>query len=320
MRSHFKREIPFIQHRKQFLAISACLLVLAIAGILIRGVVFGIEFIGGTEIDFRDTGSISIEEMRSALADAGEDDATVQTALTDGKEGFLVRSNTTDPTTAAKHAAAVATALDLPEDSYQATTIGPDWGANVTRSSALAFLIAIVAIIAYVSIRYEFKMSVSAVVSLIHDLVVTVGIYAWTQTPITPNVIAALLTIMGFSLYDTVVEFHRMNENATELNDGIHRTYYQIANFSINEVIVRTINTTITSLVPVIAMMVLGGSTLQDFAFAMMIGLILGSYSSFGVASPILAIWKTREPHWAKLEEKYGDGATTVSTVAKSEE
>ena len=312
MHSHFKREIPFIPHRKVFLAVSACLVALSILGICVRGVQLGIEFIGGTEIDFRDTGDMTIDEMRSALSDAGEPDATVQTAVTDGKDGFLVRSDTTDPNTAAAHAAAAAGTLGLADDSYQGTSIGPDWGGNVTRSSALAFGIAILAIIAYVTIRYEFKMSLCAVAALAHDLVVTVGVYAWTQTPITPNVVAALLTIMGFSLYDTVVEFNRMNENAKGLKDGVHRTYFQICNFSINEVIVRTINTTLTSVVPIVCMLAIGGSTLRDFAFAMLIGEILGSYSSFGVASPLLAIWKTREPKWAKLEQRYGESSAAA--------
>ncbi|MCI1664966.1 MAG: protein translocase subunit SecF [Atopobiaceae bacterium] len=306
MRSHFSREIPFIQHRKQFLIVSAILVTLAIVGICCRGLVLGIEFSGGTEIDFRNTGDITIEQMRSALADVDEGSATVQTAVTDGADGFLVRSDTTDPTVATEHATKAAGTLGLSDDSYKVTTIGPDWGSDITKSSAEAFIVAILVIIAYVSIRYEFKMSLTAVASLMHDLIITVGIYAWTQTAITPNVIAALLTIMGYSLYDTVVVFHRMNENATALKDGKHRTFYQIANFSINEVFVRTINTSITSLVPVIAMIVFGGSTLRDFAFAMAIGLVLGAYSTIGVASPLLSMWKTHEEKWTKLERRYG--------------
>lgn len=305
MRSHFSKEIQFMKHRRAFFALSCVLIVLSIAGILFRGLVFGIEFIGGTEIDFRNTGDITIEQMRSALSDADESEATVQTAVTDGADGFLVRSGTTDPETAAAHASKVASSLGLADDSYQVTTIGPDWGADITRSSLIAFFVAIAAIIVYVSIRYEFKMSISAVIALMHDLLITIGVYAWTQMPITPNVVAALLTIMGYSLYDTVVEFNRIDENAKSLRDGVHHTYDEIANFSINEVIIRTINTTVTSTVPVIAMLAIGGSTLRDFAFAMLVGEVLGTYSSFAVASQILCIWKGREPKWAKIEEKY---------------
>ena len=293
-------------HRRQFLGLSALLLVLAIVGFAVRGLTFGIEFKGGTEIDFHGTGSVTIEQMRSALVSAGEADPTIQTSLVEGVAGFLVRSDTTDPNTANEHAETAAASLGLTSENYTVTTIGPDWGADVTRSSAMAFGVAILLIIAYVSLRYEWKMSITAIVALLHDLLITMGVYAWTQTPVTPNVVAALLTIMGYSLYDTVVEFNRMNENAKQLRDGKHRTYYQIANFSINEVFVRTINTTLTSAVPVIAMLTLGGATLKDFAFAMLIGELLGTYSSFAVASPLLAIWKTREPKWAKREDKYG--------------
>lgn len=309
MRSHFKHEIGFIPHRRQLLGISLCLIILAIVGIAVRGLVFGIEFKGGTEIDFHDTGDITIEQVRDALAQAGEVSPTVQTTTTNGSAGFLVRSDTTDPNTANEHAAAAAQTLGLTSDNYTTTTIGPDWGADTTRQSFLAFGIAILAIIVYVSIRYEFKMSITAVVALLHDLLIIVGVYAWLQVPVTPNVVAALLTIMGFSLYDTVVEFNRIDENAKQLDDGVHRTYYQICNYSINEVFVRTINTTITTLVPVIAMYVLGSETLKDFALAMLIGELLGTYSSFSVASPLLAIWKTHEPKWAKLEAKYGEKA-----------
>lgn len=305
MRSHFRKEISFIPHRRVFLSISSVLVVLAVVGLVLKGLVFGIEFQGGTTIDFHDTGSITIAAMRDALLQAGENDPVVQTSVSDAAQGFLVRSDTTNPEVANAHAAAAAKSLGLADDSYTVTTIGPDWGQDITRASAFAFCIAIVLIIVYVSIRYEFKMSITAVIALIHDLVITLGIYAWTQTPITPNVVAALLTIMGYSLYDTVVEFNRMDENAKHLHDGIHHTYYEICNFSINEVFVRTINTTITSVVPVAIMLVLGGQTLKDFALAMLIGEILGTWSSFGVASPLLAIWKTREKRWARIEQKY---------------
>ena len=317
MRNHFSFEIPFMRYRKPLLTFSAIMTTLAIVGILVRGLTFGIEFQGGTEIDFNDTGDITIEQMRGALEDAGERDTTIQTASSaNGENGFIVRSDTTDPNLANEHASKAAEALELSEESYNVTTIGPDWGADVTRSSFAAFGLAILLIIGYVSIRYEFKMSITAVIALVHDLVIILGIYAWTQLPVTPNVVAALLSTMGFSLYDTVVEFDRTNDNAKTLRDGIHRTYMQICNFSVNEVVVRSINTTITTLVPELAMYFFGGATLKDFAFAMILGELLGTYSSYAVATPLLAIWKTREPKWARLEAKYGDGATTVAPAA----
>jgi len=139
MRSHFSHEIPFISHRKIFLTVSAVLVIVSVVGFVARGLVFGIEFLGGTEIDFRGTGDVTIEQMRDALADVGETGATIQTTTTEGEAGFLVRSDTTDPTTANAHAQDVAIALGLTTDNYTVTTIGPDWGADTVRSSVLAF-------------------------------------------------------------------------------------------------------------------------------------------------------------------------------------
>lgn len=310
----FSHEIPFMKYRKPLYLLSAVLMVLAVVGLFVRGLSFGIEFSGGTSIDFQNTGSITTEQMRSALDEAGEGDAIVQTSVVEGSQGFLVRTATTDPHAATTAALTAAQKLGLSEDSFQVTTIGPDWGANVTKSSVIAFLVAIGCIIVYISVRFEFKMSLTAVASLIHDLLIIVGVYAWTQFEITPNVIAALLTIMGYSLYDTVVVFHRINENAkanveaaTNGMDTKHRTFMQISNFSINQVFIRTLNTSLTSLVPVICMLIFGGATLKDFAFAMTIGLILGSYSSIGISTPLFAAWKTTEDKWKKLEARFGE-------------
>ena len=147
-------------------------------------------------------------------------------------------------------------------------------------------------------------MGVIAVVALLHDLILVLGIYALVGREVNPNTIAALLTILGYSLYDTVVVFHRVNDNMK--GEQIRCTFMTMANHSINQVLVRTINTTLTSFVPVFAMLLFGGETLKDFAFAMSIGLLAGSYSSFAVAVPLYSMWKTREPKFAKLAKKYG--------------
>lgn len=317
MRSHFKREIPFMGYRNVMFVISAILIVLSLIGLGVRGLNFGIEFQGGSSIDFKDTGSIAIQDMRDAFTKAGEENAVVQTTVTEGKAGFLVRTSTTDPNVATEHANKVAESLGLAKDSYQVTTIGPDWGADVSKSSLYAFLAAIGLIIIWISVRFEFKMSLTAVLSLLHDIIIVCGVYAWTGREVTPNVIAALLTIMGYSLYDTVVVFHRINENAKTMHSPTHKTFLQISNLSINEVFVRTINTTLTSLVPVVAMLFFGGETLKDFAFAMTIGLVLGSYSSIGIATPLFALWKTSEDKWKKLEAKYGEKATKKNAASE---
>lgn len=328
MRSHFSHEIQFVKYRKVLFGISIALVVAAIVGLIARGGVnLGVEFIGGTQVSFNDTGAITLSDMRQAFADAGSGDASVQTTDSNGTQGFLVGTSETDPTEASRIASDVATSLGLASDSYTVTTIGPNWGADVTRGSIVAFVVVIALIVVFVSWRYELKMSLMAVVSLLHVMIIVVGVYAWTRFEVTPNVVAALLTIMGFVLYDTVVVFNRVNEDIRTYRDATHRTALQITNLAENQVIIRSINTTLTSIMPVIAMLIFGGETLKGFAFAMLIGLAFGAYSSIAIAAPLYAIWKGREPEWRRAEELYGEKAqlraaaagTTVEELAEAD-
>jgi SecD/SecF fusion protein len=318
-----RRDINFMGVRKILLSLSAALIVLSVAVVGIKGVQFGIEFVGGTSIEFHNTGDISIEDMRAACADAGEPEAVVQTTNADGSAGFLVRTTNTSPEAAATTANQIAGSLGIATDSFEVNTVGPDWGAGVIQSSAIAFAVSLLLIIAYIAIRFEYKMGIMAVVALLHDLIIVVGIYALVGREITPNMVAALLTILGYSLYDTVVVFHRINDNMKE--SSLKCTFMSMANHSINQVFIRTINTTLTSFVPVFGMLIFGGETLKDFAFAMAVGLIAGSYSSIAVATPLYAMWKTREEKNAKLVKKYGPEvqlftfASTLPPASKEE-
>ncbi|WP_165172065.1 protein translocase subunit SecD [Adlercreutzia sp. ZJ242] len=300
-----KHDINFLGYRKVFLTAAAVAMCACFAVVGLRGLNFGIEFVGGTSVAFHDTGEVTIEQMRDAFADAGEPDAVIQTTTADGEEGFLVRTTTTSAEDAAASASAVASELGLSTESFEVTTIGPDWGASVIQSSLIAFLVSLVLIIAYIGIRFrDYKMGIMAVVALFHDLILVMGIYALVGREVNPNTIAALLTILGYSLYDTVVVFHRINDNMS--GESIRCTFMTMANHSVNQVLIRTVNTTLTSFIPVFAMLLFGGETLKDFAFAMSIGLIAGSYSSIAIATPLYAMWKTREPKFAKLQKKYG--------------
>ena len=299
-----KRDINFLGYRRVFLTAAAVLVVAAFAIVGVRGLNFGIEFIGGTSVAFHGTGDVTTEQMRTAFDQAGEPDAVIQTTEADGDAGFLVRTTTTSAEEATQRANQVADELGLSTESFEVTTIGPDWGASVIQSSLIAFLVSIVLIIIYIAIRFEYKMGVTAIVALLHDLILVMGVYALVGREVNPNTIAALLTILGYSLYDTVVVFHRVSDNMKA--DDVKCTFMTMANHSINQVFVRTINTTLTSLIPVLAMLLFGGETLKDFAFAMVIGLVCGSYSSIAVATPMFALWKTREPRYAKLQKKFG--------------
>ncbi len=305
IKGHFiKHDINFMGYRKIFLTVAAVVMALCFVVVGIRGLNFGIEFVGGTSIAFHGTGDVTTEQMRDAFNNAGEPDAVIQTTNTNGQEGFLVRTTTLDAETATANANKVADELGIGTSSFEVTTIGPDWGASVIQSSVIAFVVSIILIIVYIAIRFEYKMGVMAVVALFHDLVLVMGIYALVGREVNPNTIAALLTILGYSLYDTVVVFHRISDNMK--GENIRCTFMTMANHSVNQVFIRTINTTLTSFVPVLAMLLFGSETLRDFAFAMSIGLIAGSYSSIAIAVPLYAMWKTREPKFAKLQKKYG--------------
>ncbi|NPD31104.1 protein translocase subunit SecD [Eggerthellaceae bacterium zg-1084] len=299
-----KHDIGFMSARKVFLSVAALMMVASLALVGVKGLSFGIEFVGGTSITLSDTEGVTSEQVNAALKEAGISEATVQTTEADGREGFLIRMTETDAQKAGAVADAVAEKLGVSSDGIQVSTIGPDWGESVVRASLIAFGVSLILIIVYIAIRFEYKMGVTAVIALLHDLVLVMGVYALMGREITPNTIAALLTILGYSLYDTVVVFHRINDNMKSLS--IKCTFMTMANHSVNQVFIRTLNTTLTSIIPVIAMLLFGGETLQDFAFAMVIGLLAGSYSSIAVATPLFAIWKSREPRYAKLAKKYG--------------
>lgn len=285
-------------------AFSGILLVIAIGSLVFGGLKFGIEFEGGTSITVTDSQNVTIAQMREAFDAAGVKAPNIQTTEVQGKPGFIIRTEITDPDEANAAAATVSTTVGLAETDFQVTTIGPGWGANITNRAMMALALSIAAILLYISVRFEYKMSVTAVIALVHDIVITLGIYALLGAEVTPNTVAALLTILGYSLYDTVVVFHRMKENSQHL---AKQTFMQMANESINEVLIRSLNTSITSLIPVVVMLFFGGETLTDFALALTIGLLIGVYSSIGVASPIYVLWKETEPKFAALKKKYAN-------------
>jgi len=292
-------KINFLGNMKIYAVISALLLSVAIGALAINGLTFGVEFRGGTVVNIATDKVLQTDQVRAAFADAGFEDTTVQSVV-DG--GFIVRSGEQDPDQANRAFAEAAAVLGLDRGEGMVTTIGPGWGQSVTNAALLALVLSIAAILLYVSLRFEYKMSVTAVIALFHDIIIVLGIYSLAGREVTPNTIAALLTIMGYSLYDTVVVFHRMKENTTAL---VGTTFTRMANTSINQVLVRTINTAVTSVIPVVALLLFGGETLMDFAFALTVGLLIGAYSSIGVASPIYVLWKEREPKFRALAKRY---------------
>lgn len=288
--------------RNIFFIVSGALVVIAVAALLLKGLTFGIEFQGGTVMTLTGANGVKTEQVRDALQKAGVPDyqnAVIQ-PTSDG--GYIVRTAESDTAKAQEDFHAVVTELGLPTQEANVTTIGPGWGKNVTNAAGVALLISLIAILIYISIRFEYKMSVTAVLALFHDAIIVLGIYAIAGREVTPNTIAAVLTILGYSLYDTIVVFHRIRENAQGLTK---RSFMDMTNDSINEMLMRWVNTGLVQIVPVLGLLFFGGETLRDFAFAMAVGLISGAYSSIGLASPLYAIWKEREPKFQALKRKY---------------
>lgn len=304
MRTNF----DFIGRRYWWFTVSAFVIAAGLAAIAIRGINFGIDFKGGTVMDLVLNKPASVQDVRGILDKLGLANSSVQVVgvtsiQAKGKE-VLIRTRQLDPTEQAKVGAAIAKAYRLDEAKSSIQTVGPGWGENVTRGALLALGASLLAILIYISMRFEWKMAFSAIAALAHDLMLTVGIYALVGREVTPNTIAAILTILGYSLYDTIVVFHRVNQNSDRMGK---RTYSMMANDSINQVLMRWINTSLIQLIPVASLLVFGGDTLKDFAFALFVGLMSGAYSSVFFASPVLCMLKETEPRFRMLRKKYGN-------------
>lgn len=295
--------IDFMGNRKWLFIISGVVASIAIVALLMRGLTFGIEFKGGTLIKLPQRENVTTQKVQAALAKAGMRDAIVQPALTAGRpDGWLVRSSISDTDRANEAFREVASELDIPLREARSSVIAPSYGATITNALMYALLASIALILLYISVRFEYKMSFSAVAALVHDAVITLGVYALVGREVTPNTVAALLTIIGYSLYDTIVVFHRIRENSSHL---AKKSFMDMANDSINQVFMRWLNTAITQIVPVVVLLSFGGETLKDFAFALLIGLLAGAYSSVAFASPLYAIWKETEPRYRALKQRY---------------
>ena len=318
LRPHTK--IDFVRLWKYGFRLSGVLIALALVGFVVSTVLtgapltLGTEFSGGTSIQINDAGDVTEDQLEDAFNKAANklgyetQISSIQTAASmSGGNGYIVKTTDTVSTNASEIMSEVEGALDIDENAVEIETIGASWGASVIWSSVLAFFLSCLGILAVIAIRYrEPRMGVVALICLFHDMIVVLGIYAWAglffHMEITSDVIAALLAIIGYSLYDTVVVFHRISRNASP---QMKCSLLTCANTSLNEVIVRTINTSITSVIPVLFMLIIGTDTLVDFAFAMFCGMVVGVYSTLAISAPIYTKWKAKDPAYARLENKY---------------
>lgn len=295
-----KKDINIIGHKYVWFAISGAIILIAIIALLVRGLNFGIDFTGGTELDIKVKPGTTISVVRDATGSAGFGSAQIQSS---GNNQFIVRVPKLDDAKKAQLTEALKTKGNLTE-LLGINDVGPGWGGQVSRQALIALVVFIAAILVYISIRFEFKMAIGAVVALFHDLVITVGVYALLGRVVTPATVIAVLTILGYSLYDTIVIFDRIKENADALTRQSRQTYSDVVNESINQVMARSINTSLTTLIPIVSILIFGGESLKAFAFPLFIGIVAGTYSSIFVASPFLALWKESEPKYRAYREQ----------------
>jgi SecD/SecF fusion protein len=265
---------------------------LAIGG---RGLNLGIDFTSGTRVTTSLSQSASEARVRSVAGAAGAVNPTVQkiTNRALGNSVFQISAKQLQPTGVAKLRSALASRFGV--RSFDSSSVGPTFGRTVANSAVIAIIASLLVISAYVALRFEWKFAVPVLIALMHDLLITSGVYSLTGREVTTATVAALLTILGYSLYDTIIVFDRVRENVPRMPRA---AFSQIVNRSMAEVLTRSLATTSCTLMPILALLLFGGSTLKDFAFALLIGVASGAYSSIFIASPVLTHWKEREPQY----------------------
>ena len=306
---HGETAFPLIKDRKRFYAISILLCVIALGSILFRGFNLGVEFKGGAIFTVSAPSNVDVKATRDYVEGLGVQEAIVQTVKTSGGD-TKVRVETPPLTTAQQDKVLNGLADRFDADAnteIDSREVGASWGKQVTRKALNGLVVFLLAVIIFISIRFEPKMAAAAIIALIHDLLLAAGVYSITHFVVTPSTIIALLTVLGYSLYDTIVVFDRVDENTKGIERSSKSTYSEAAELAVNQTFMRSINTSLIALLPVsgllfVGALLLGAGTLKDLALALFVGLASGAYSSLFLATPLLADLKEREPRFQALQ------------------
>ena len=301
--SRGQTKIDFVENRRRWFTISAVLLFISVASFGLRQLNLGLEFEGGLGLQTSNSAGADVPEIRLALEAIGIDDSTIQ-LLDDGEAARITTRELNDQLlNSMVDVVAEITGTDRNDISIE--SVGPSFGALVARRALIALAVFLGVVVLFISWRLEFKMALAGLTALFHDLLITVGVYSLTGFPVTPATVVAVLVILGYSLYDTVVVFDKVEE-LVEIEE--EKTYSEIVNQAMNAVLARSLATSLTSLIPVgsilfVGSFILGAPTLRDFALALFVGIAAGTYSSIFVAAPLLASWKERETEWVERAE-----------------
>jgi len=301
---------------------SAVLVLVSVGALVFRGLNLGIEFEGGTAWEVTAPG-VSVADTRDALGGTGAESGKIQTL---GSDAIRVRADLDTQEEVAAVTATLAELASVDITDVSVTTVGPSWGDQITSKARNALFWFFVIVAGYIAVRLEWKMAVGALVAVAHDILISVGVYAIFQFEVTPATVIAFLTIMGYSLYDTIVVYDKVRDVGGRLTVTGRYTYSEMMNQSLNQVLMRSINTSITSVLPVLSMLLigsvfLGALTLQEFAIALLIGILVGTYSSIFVAASVVAYMKEREAENRAVADKVRarEGETGTRRVSEDD-
>jgi len=294
----------YIGRRNTWFAISAAVLLLSLGAIAVKGLNLGIDFRGGTRITFETTQPVALESVRQQAAKIGQANAQVQGRgeasgpANASYRQFTISTEALSTTEVRSLQSNLTAAVDA--ESFGAKNVSASFGRQIARGAVLAIIVSLLLIVVYISIRFQWKFAAPVLVALAHDVLITIGIYALLGREVTTATVAAILTVLGYSIYDTIIIFDRIRENIPLMKRASFRS---LANVSLWETIPRSLATTFITLVPIASLWLFGGDTLKDFAFALLVGIGAGAYSSIFIAAPILAIFKEREPEYARRRD-----------------
>ncbi len=284
----------FIGTRKIWYLFSAAIIIAGIIGFLVSGFNFGIDFLGGSLMEVEFKRELDIAELREVLSDSGHPTAILQ--RTDPRQ-FIIRTLPVNTQEKNEILDNLDESIGINRPILQNRNVLPTFSSLITRLAMTAVAISIAGILIYVWIRFEVRFAVAAISALIHDVLITLGFYALFNREINITTIAVILSLLGYSINDTIVVFDRIREDTRTIKNV---SYEQIVNNSVNKTLARSINTAITTLFPVIVLLIIGNQTLKDFAFGLTIGIVAGAYSSIFIASPILVMWNNRFPKYKR--------------------
>jgi preprotein translocase subunit SecF len=299
----------FVGRQRLWYSISGLILVLSLIGLFTRGLNFTVDFKGGSVFKFPVGNSSLVQVQHAVSSSPAGSNAIVQQVGSGSSANWQVQTGKLPYSQQTVVQATLSHDLGVPQNKISVNFVGASWGSDITHKAIEALIAFLIVIVVYLSIAFEWRMAVAALIALAHDIVITTGVYALTGFEVSPATVIGLLTILGYSLYDTVVVFDKVRENTAGLLSSSRSTYSQAANLALNQTLVRSINTSVIALLPVAAILFIGGAILgagelNDLALVLFVGMLSGTYSSICIATPVLADLKERQPAYRALAKR----------------